>query len=358
MKKSFVYFLFLAFLLMVGACKTDFSVNGDFKEVPIVHFLLDPGQEYHFMKLNKTFLGDGNANVFAGIADSNYFDIVEARVEQYDKQSEQVVNTWELKDTIIDNKNPGVFYYPEQKLYYFREPNLDNSENFIYRLYCEINNGEHILTGETELVRGVNITSPNQNTSIRFAHPPGSEDLYLSQDVQYDRGTGFIFNTTMNFLYRDIMPSGNVNNTVVYDAGDVRRSDFLGSTISTTLRGERFYQIVSEQVPVDENVTRREIVAVELVVTAGSEDLLTYMLVNQPTTSIAQNKPEFTNVGGGLGIFSSRLTIRQYKPAFVPPTIRAMNSFTTRELSQGIITGNLGFCSHLAMDQSTTFSCN
>jgi hypothetical protein len=358
MKKRHVYFLFLAFSIMLGACKTDFSVNGDFKEVPIVHFLLDPGQEYHFMKLNKTFLGDGNANVFAGIADSSYFDIVEARVEQYNKQTEQVVNTWLLKDTIIDNKNSGVFYYPEQKLYYFREPNLDNDEKFIYRLYCEIDNGAHILTGETELVREVNITSPNQNTAMRFANPPESNELYLNQSVRYERGTGFVFNTTMNFLYRDIIASGNIVNTVRYNAGDVRRSDFLGTAISSTLRGQRFYELVRDQVPVDDNVIRREVVGVELVVTAGSEDLLTYMLVNQPTTSIAQNKPEFTNVGGGLGIFSSRLTVRQYKPAFQAPQVRAMNSFTTRELSLGTITGHLGFCSHLAMDQGTVFSCN
>jgi len=128
--------------------------------------------------------------------------------------------------------------------------------------------------------------------------------------------------------------------------------------ISSTARGQRFYEIVRDNVPVDNNVIRREVVAFEIIVTAGSEDLYTYMLVNEPTTSIAQNKPEFTNIGGGLGIFSSRLTLRQYKPAFVPPTIRAFSTNSTHELSLGTITGQLGFCSHLTMDQSAVYSCN
>lgn len=356
-----IKYCLLSFVLILGvvlnSCKTDFSVNGDYQEIPIVHFLLDPGQEYQFMKINKTFLGDGDANIFAGVPDSNYFDLVEARVEKYNKQTETIEQTWELKDTTIENKSPGVFYYPEQKLYYFREANLDNDPKYSYRLYCEINNGEHIVTGETELVRNVSISSPNQNTSIRFANSPGSEELYLNQTVRFEKGTGHIFNTTIRFEYRDVTPAGNEIKSISYNLDDVKRSD-SEPTISSTARGQRFYEIVRDNVPVDNNVTRREVVAFEIIVTAGSEDLYTYMLVNEPTTSIAQNKPEFTNIGGGLGIFSSRLTLRQYKPAFVPPTIRAFSTNSTHELSLGTITGQLGFCSHLTMDQSAVYSCN
>ena len=358
MQNKFFFFFTIAVGLLINACKTDFSVNGDFKEVPVVHFLLDPGQEYHFMKINKTFLGDGNANTFASIPDSSYFNLVEARVEKYNKQTETVEEVWELKDTVIDNKNPGVFYYPEQKLYYFRESNLDNDEKYLYRLYCEVDNGEHIITGETELVREISINSPNPTTSIRFANPPGSDDLYLNQGIRCDKGTGHIFNAKLLFEYRDIKTEGNENHIVTYNLGDLRRSDFAGASINFTARGERFYQLVRDNVPLDEDIIRREIVSFEIIITAGSEDLFTYMLVNQPTNSIAQNKPEFTNIGGGMGIFSSRLTLRQFKPVFTPPTIRAFSNFSTHELCLGTITGNLGFCSHISMDQNANYSCN
>lgn len=351
-------FLLTALVTLTNACKTDFSVNGDFQEIPVIHFLLDPGQEYHYMKLNKTFLGDGNANDFATIQDSSNFDIVEAHVYQINSSTNDTINDWLLSDTVITNKSPGVFYYPEQKIYYFREPNLDNDPKYLYRLFCEINNGEHVVTGETQLVRDVSISSPNTNTAIRFATTPGSDDLYLNQPVRCEKGTGHIFNTTINFEYKDVKSDGNIVKKVSYNLGDLKRDDFAGSNVSFTARGQRFYEIVRDNVPEDNDIIRREVVAFEVVVTAGSEDLYTYMLVNEPSTSIAQNKPEFTNVGGGMGIFSSRLTLKQYKPAFSPPTIRAFSSFSTAELCLGTITGNLGFCSHLSMDQSTNYSCN
>ena len=43
--------------------------------------------------------------------------------------------------------------------------------------------------------------------------------------------------------------------------------------------------------------------AVELILTAGNEDLNTYMQVNEPVTGIVTERPIFTNVNNGIGIF-------------------------------------------------------
>ncbi len=74
------YLILSIIILAAVSCKTDFSVNGEYEERAVVHFLLDQGQEFHFLKLNKTFLGDGNANDFAMIADSSDFNNVVAIV--------------------------------------------------------------------------------------------------------------------------------------------------------------------------------------------------------------------------------------------------------------------------------------
>ena len=42
--------------------------------------------------------------------------------------------------------------------------------------------------------------------------------------------------------------------------------------------------------------------------TVGSEDLNTYIKVNEPITGIVQKRPQFTNINNGIGIFSSRYT--------------------------------------------------
>ena len=40
----------------------------------------------------------------------------------------------------------------------------------------------------------------------------------------------------------------------------------------------------------------------------GSEDLETYINVNKPITGIVQQRPQFTNITNGVGLFSSRLS--------------------------------------------------
>ena len=42
--------------------------------------------------------------------------------------------------------------------------------------------------------------------------------------------------------------------------------------------------------------------------TVGTTDLETYINVNQPITGIVQERPSFTNINNGLGLFSSRYT--------------------------------------------------
>ena len=42
--------------------------------------------------------------------------------------------------------------------------------------------------------------------------------------------------------------------------------------------------------------------------TVGTEDLNTYIQVNEPLSTINQQRPQFTNIQNGLGLFSSRFT--------------------------------------------------
>ena len=343
------YLIIFSLLLSIVGCKTDFSVNGEYEERAVVHFLLDQGQEFHFLKLNKTFLGDGNAYDFALNADSSDFANVNAVVEEFKNGS--VIRSWTLEDTIIENKNPGAFYHPEQKLYFFKANDLD--EEAIYRLRIDIENGKHIITGQTELVKGVTINTPTLVTQIGFAEANVPLNGYRSQQIRFTKGTGAIFNAQMDFNYEEQTATGNEVKTINWNLGDIAGTDITTATGNVTAQGELFYQLVSSKVPIaDANIIRRYVRSFEIRVTAGSDDLYTYMLVNQPTSSIAQNKPEYSNVEGALGIFSSRLTVSLNKVAFLPPNTRALSQNSTRELCEGQYTFNRGFCSPIPNDNN------
>lgn len=354
-------------ILILNGCNTKFSVNGEYDETPIVHMLLDPNDDFHFLKLNKTFLGDGNANDFAMVADSSYFDKVEAYIYEIDDKDDDLVSNddttrfWLLSDTIIENKNPGLFYHPEQKLYFFEADDLN--EDFKYHMNIDIENGKHNVRGETELVKNINISSPSTNQQLNFAGANVPLNGYNTQSITFSEGTGaVVYKVQIRFNYRDIKLSGNVNRSVIWDVGTLRTAD-LNAANAIAASGEAFYEFLANSIPEDPEVTRRTVRSFDLLVTAGSEDLNTYMLTNEPTSSLAQNKPVFSNVDGGLGIFSARTTAEQNKPFENPnnQNIRALSVNSTRELCEGQYTGSLKFCSDHANDISTandySFAC-
>ncbi|HLV43103.1 MAG TPA: DUF4249 family protein [Brumimicrobium sp.] len=341
-------------MALLASCNTKFSVNGEYEEKAIVHFLLDQGQEYQFLKLNKTFLKEGNANEFAKDPALSNFDNVVATVKEIKNGS--TLRTWTLQDTVINNKKEGTFYGPEQKLYFFKANDLD--EEAIYRLSIDVDNGNHLIKGQTELVKDVKINYPQSFQSLNFADNNVFVNGYKSTPITYTAGTGAIFKTQLRFDYREFTASGQTDKSILWNLGEAKGSDLVGSTFSTFAKGEVFYELLSKRILVDPAVTKRNVSGFEIILTVGSDDLYTYMLTNEPTSSLAQNKPTYSNVEGALGIFSSRVTIKQYKAAFNSPITRALNQNSTQELCKGPYTVALKFCSDIVLDNSTSYYCN
>ena len=50
-------------------------------------------------------------------------------------------------------------------------------------------------------------------------------------------------------------------------------------------------------------IARGDFLNIELFFTVGSEDLYTYMAVNEPFEGIVQERPVFTNINNGIGFF-------------------------------------------------------
>ena len=120
----------------------------------------------------------------------------------------------------------------------------------------------------------------------------------------------------------------------------------------------------------DPLVDRRLFDRLTITVTGAAEEFYNYILVNQPSSALAQSKPTYTNLTATgdhpvVGIFSSRQTIQVEKPFFVSASqayIRAIDKKSTQELCTGPITGTLLFCSDHPGDSilgsEEFYSCN
>lgn len=349
----------------LSSCNEKIDLLGDYQETAVVYGLLDHADSLHYIKITRAFIGPGSAVDLAQIPDSSYFNQVDATVTEY--VGGVVTRTWELRDTLVTNKEiNGAFYGPEQKVYYFKTlptgPNevqqgspsaLTSSLNkdATYKLSIDIDNGKFTVLGETELVHGLTSPSNSQNFTFKFANNPGS---YVSAGVAAVNtfGNAFIVNSSLKVIYNEYVGVNKTVNSFDWKLGEA--SILPGESRTFTAYGETFYTLMKNDVTVDPSITRRTFEGIEFTITGGHEELYNYMVVNAPSSSLSQSKPSYTNltVTNGkrvVGIFSSRQTLKFYRPFFTNAAqayIRAIDKKSTRELCQGPLTGLLLFCSN------------
>ena len=357
--------VFVSLIIGLSSCNEKIDLLGDYQETAVVYGLLDHADSLHFIKITRAFIGPGSAVDLAQIPDSSYFNQVDATVTEY--VGGVVTREWELRDTLVTNKEiNGAFYGPEQKVYYFKTlptgPNevqqgspsaLTSSLNkdATYKLSIDIDNGKFMVLGETELVHGLTSPSNSQNFTFKFANNPGS---YVSAGVAAVNtfGNAFVVNSSLKVIYNEYVGVNKTVNSFDWKLGEA--SILPGESRTFTAYGETFYTLMKNDVSVDPTITRRTFEGIEFTITGGHEELYNYMVVNAPSSSLSQSKPSYTNltVTNGkrvVGIFSSRQTLKFYRPFFTNAAqayIRAIDKKSTRELCQGPLTGLLLFCSN------------
>ncbi len=374
------FLLFVLVVIGMTSCSEKVNLYGDFKETAVVYGLLDHADSVHFIKITRAFIGPGNALEIAQIPDSNYFDQVDLTVSEYVNGA--MTRTWTLEDTIVTDKDTnGVFYAPEQKVYYFKtlptgtNGAIQTSSNPLksslnpdatYKMRAVINGGEFEVTGQTELVKGLTTTSSTQNFTFKFADDPGS---YIAAGVAVSNtGNSFVVNTQLDVVFREYIGTSITEKSFNWQIGEAEVQPASSKTFSAV--GETFYNLVKDNVTDNPAITRRAFSGIYVTITGGAEELYNYMVVNKPSSSLSQSKPTYTNltVTNGkrvIGIFSSRQTLKVYKPFYVSAQqayIRAIDKKSTRELCQGPITGTLLFCSDHPGDnvvnQEESFACH
>jgi hypothetical protein len=87
----------------------------------------------------------------------------------------------------------------------------------------------------------------------------------------------------------------------------------------------------------------------DIEVVGAGEDLYTFMQINEPSSGLIQEKPAFTNVANGIGLFSSRYTKRVIG--------KVLGKDSQKELCTGPLTYDLQFCSDSTVWASEPWYC-
>lgn len=326
-------------VLLFSTCKTDIDLLDDWKETTIIYGLLDQSQPKQYIRIQKAFLGEGNALTMAQVYDSiSYINQLNVKIEEYNGST--LTNTFNLQPDTIGNKETGVFAAPNMVLYSTTSP-LNVSRT--YKLIVTNSQTGNVVTSETQLVGNFTISSPpGSAVNITKINPTYKLTIAWNGAVY-----GRIYQPAMRFYY-DETDLNNVTTTrmLEWPLGTVKSAHTDGSDdLEVSFDPADFYRFVKNNIPVNANVLSREADHVDFVVYAGGDDLSTYMDVNAPSTSIVQERPIFTNIENGVGLFSARYRVIRGNYSLSPNTFDTLAySNNTCNLKFKDRNGNIGFC--------------
>ena len=295
-----------AFILLtaaaIAACNNKVDINADYKDITVVYGLLDQSRTRHFVKITKAYQTDGN--VYEGAKDSSLSQYNPADIEAYiDEYSNgYFVRTIPLDTFLVTDKDSGTFYYPNQYVYATPE-NTILSQNNEYRLFVKVKSLDKTLKSHTYLIHDFSVSKPNIGQKyVGFTSP-------LPQTVEWRSAeNGKLYQLIIRFFYVEKDAGGQKTRHFVDIPLNTKQSKTTtgGEKMVTEFYGELFYQTIAAKVPPPGNGMVRYADSVYYIFSVADENFTVYMDVNKPSGSVVQERPEYSNVENGIGIFAGR----------------------------------------------------
>ncbi len=295
----------LLLLTALFSCNKELNVNANWKDITVVYGLLDQSADTTFIKITKAFLGPGDALKFSKIADSStYPDKLEVRLDEYN--GSLFVNSYSCDTITIRNKQKGdsIFYYPNQLMYYTK---AKLNENYRYNLYIRNKKTGKLITSQTLLIHDFEIMRPQINSQITFT--PGG---HMTEVRWAPAKNAKRYQLMIRFFYVQFPKSGVQKKDTNYIDWVVDNKIMALDAQSTQpfdeyFPDDGFYSVVGGLLDTT-TVLTRVAYKCQFIFSVASDTLNTYMEVTEPSLSLVQEKPAFTDISNGLGLFSARYT--------------------------------------------------
>ena len=324
MKKQICFFSLLASLVVVNACSSDVELYADYKDVAIIYAMLDHRADTNYVKITRAFCGTNNdpidASEVALIYDSsNYPGKLDTRIIElrstygasYESTGREII----LDTMTLHNKEEGVFYAPDQMVYYTTEPlnSGTNGQKYKYRLIVVKPNGDTV-TAATKMIGNEELAITTKKVEFQASPTDNVEKAFFKIESE----TG-LFEIGMQFNYleqhegqemkRKHISRSFGSSDVIHLGGDYYCVEYslnwLFNTLAIAIDGDTIADLNHPNVVryVDDFVFS---------VSAAGEDLYNYYAANQAQQSNPVGFVSvYSNIDGGYGLFSSRTTVKK-----------------------------------------------
>lgn len=293
---------FLLILAGLSACKNDLEVNAPWKETAVIYGLLDQGDTAHFIRIERIYQNTGQDAIKAAqFGDSLYFDTLQ--VELTALNNGKPVWTEVLTPDFTIPKDPGLFANTPNILY--KSIRALNPRNYYFLKVRSPKTGKE-YTASTALVGYCYLMS--QPKAFHVAP-------WKNYNFQIFAGTNaeaYDLKVTMNYREYDSLTLDSTDHELSYVA--VASQSVNANDLIMTIVGRSLYDFIAFKIPVKKGIYRK-MVRCSFDFVGGGSELMNYIDINKPSLGIVQKKPEYTNISNGLGLFSSRNTLRYQIPA-------------------------------------------
>ena len=324
MKKQICFFSLLASLAVVNACSSDVELYADYKDVAIIYAMLDHRSDTNFVKITRAFCGTNDdpidASEVALIYDSsNYPGKLDTRIielrstygSSYESTGREII----LDTMTLHNKEEGVFYAPDQMVYYTTEPlnSGTHGQKYKYRLIVVKPNGDTV-TAATKMIGNEELAITTNKVVFQMSPTNNVEKAFFKIESE----TG-LFEIGMQFNYleqrngqemkREHISRSFGSSDVIHLGGDYYCVEYslnwLFNTLAIAIDGDTIVDLNHPNVVryVDDFV---------ISISAAGEDLYNYYAANQAQQSnLVGFVSVYSNIDGGYGLFSSRTTVKK-----------------------------------------------
>ena len=302
MKK--IYLIFSFFILGFTSCETDFNVNATWEEVTVVYALLDAGEgeEVQQIKISKAFLGNMDALQMAQYADSINFGEGELDVKVIRVKNNGNTDTITLLE-VPTVRDEGDFNDSIMMYTFENKDDFLNTNYAIYKLLIKNTITGNVVSSETSIISGFDFDNVFRNNKAFQFGFYNNNDYSLSTvtwDDSNDNGKIYQLDLVINYT------ENQISKQLIFSQPLVDKTE-----TNMSIEGESFFNFLRAGL-IKDNTKVRYFNSIDLVMTVGSEDLDTYIKVNKPITGIVQERPQFSNINNGIGLFSSRFTKTRY----------------------------------------------
>jgi hypothetical protein len=343
MKKGLLYIILsFSVALIFTACKNDLDVLAPGQESVSVYGILNPNAAVQNIRINKVYLSEGDA-ITAGQDNStiNYGPgELQVTLQRFmtgsttptlttvgDPSKKKIV----LTETVVTTSSGS--FGQEQRIWQTSDKLFSKGE---YKLTITNVSTGKIFTAQTTMcdsVKSYNAAMPfkyypNAIASMAFPthcngyildSPPGTGTKQIAYVDYSNTSLPIKFKSVANARLYDVVMRFHYIDTTFTGLGIRQYVDFnFSSQKSSSLVGEEemlvkfeaidFYKNLATEIGKKSSVgiKNRTVHYIEYIITAGNETLNTFLQVNAPSNSIAQDKPYYTNISGGVGVFASK----------------------------------------------------